>query len=404
MDIERTREDGELLWTLRGRLDAGNCRHLEEELQEALHRGDHRIALDMAEVPYMSSAGIRSLLLCAKTLKGLGGTFSLRRASPFVAEILDMTGMTALFAPPESVPPSRLGEGATRYDLIGGGSFRAEPLSPGAVRPFGAGVWGLGLGSFEGSPDRAGEMLGAEGFALMLPPEAGGTPDFMAASGNFLPRVHFASGLYLQGAPSCCLRFAESLPGIPLSRLALAALDAVGTSRAAVALLGETSGLVGASLAASASPEGPEEGPENPEARWREAAGRIGGEEFFALPAVRDHLDYRTEKRFDRHLVLAVGVALRGDPGPLGPLVRPLGGEEEGLKGHFHGAVFPFRPIPQGRVELRPVLATLLDALAPVGLLHLLHDRRPISGAGESTFLNGALWAGPLAGSEGTAP
>ena len=24
MDIERTREDGELLWTLRGRLDAGN--------------------------------------------------------------------------------------------------------------------------------------------------------------------------------------------------------------------------------------------------------------------------------------------------------------------------------------------------------------------------------------------
>ena len=94
------------------------------------------------------------------------------------------------------------------------------------------------------------------------------------------------------------------------------------------------------------------------------------------------------------------GVAVRGDPGALAPQVRVLGDGDD-LKGHFHGAVFPFRAIPQGRVELRSVLAKLFDALAPVGLLHLLHDRRPISGAGESAFLSGALWAGPLAAPEG---
>ena len=80
---------------------------------------------------------------------------------------------------------------------------------------------------------------------------------------------------------------------------------------------------------------------------------------------------------------------------PWGPRGAPLGEREE-LWGHFHGAVFPFRAIPQGRVELPGVLEKLFDAVAPVGLLHLLHDRRPISGAGESAFLSGALWAGPL--------
>ena len=29
-------------------------------------------------------------------------------------------------------------------------------------------------------------------------------------------------------------------------------------------------------------------------------------------------------------------------------------------------------------------------------VLHLLHDRRPITGAGESEFMAGACWFGPL--------
>ena len=113
------------------------------------------------------------------------------------------------------------------------------------------------------------------------------------------------------------------------------------------------------------------------------ARGSPADPEFFAFPAVREHLAFWPEKRYDRHLAVVAGVAVRGDPGVLTPQVRVLGDGDD-LKGHFHGAVFPFRAIPQGRVELRSVLAKLFDALAPVGLLHLLHDRRPISGAGSS--------------------
>ena len=393
MRLERREERGELVLELHGRLDAGACRHLEEALEEALRQGAHRVVLDMEDVPFLSSAGIRTLLLYEKNLRGLGGGLSLRRPSPFVQEILGMVGLTALFAPDAEAPAPeepKTREGWSRFDLEGWG-FGTDLPGPGSVRSFGPGTWGLGVGAFEGAPGSFGEILGAEGFALFQPPGEGGAPDFMAASGDFVPSVRFASGLVLRGEPSVCLRFAEPLPGLPLSRLAREALEAV-KGPAALALLAETSGLVGASLTALP-------GEENPGASWEDAAARLGGEAFFAFPDLRDHLDFRPEKRFDRHLALVVGVAVLGDPGSLRAQVRRLG-EDPDLWGHFHGAVFPFKAIPQGRVDLRAELSRLLDALAPVGVLHLLHDRRPISGAGESAFLSGALWAGPLAGPE----
>jgi len=380
MQIERREEQNGLALLLRGRLDAGRCRILEDELEDAIRQGFHRIVLDMDEVLFLSSAGIRSLLRYKRTLTALGGDLAIRRPSEFVQEILNMVGMTAFFVEGDATAPTHAAEKITRFDL-GAGSFRVELLGAGEARSFGSGNWGFGIGSFEKERCDSGEVLAAEGFALMLPPGDGQTPDFMAASGDFVPSVHFASGVVLQGAPSCCLRFSESLPGMPLSELVALALDAVGAPAAALALVAETSGLVGASLSVPGPKAVPDEG-------------------FFAFPAVREHLDYRPEKRFDRHLAVVVGLAVRGDAGTLAPQVRPLAGGEA-LSGHFHAAVFPFKAIPQGRVELPSVLAKLFDAVDPVGLLHLLHDRRPISGAGESAFLSGALWAGALAGLEG---
>ena len=385
MQIERREEKNGLALVLRGRLDAGHCRSLEDELESALRRGAFRVALDMDGVVFLSSAGIRSLLRYKKTLASLGGDLSVRRPSEFVREILGMVGMNAVFFDSDDAAPARSTEAVTRYDLASPGGFAVELPAPGESRAFGPGVWGLGVGSFEGGAGVPGEVLAAEGFALMLPPGDGEMPDFMAASGDFVPSVHFSSGLTLRGEPSCCLRFVEELPGISLSRLARSALDATGGDAAALAIVGETSGLVGASRNLRPTEGG--------------AVSQTDGD-FFAFPAVREHLAYWPEKRYDRHLAVVAGVAVRGDPGALAPQVRVLGDGDD-LKGHFHGAVFPFRAIPQGRVELRSVLAKLFDALAPVGLLHLLHDRRPISGAGESAFLSGALWAGPLAAPEG---
>ena len=389
MRIERREEAAGILLTLEGRLDAGNCRILEDEFEKALRRGAYRVALDMDGVDFLSSAGIRSLLRYRKVLASLGGDLRIRRSSAFVREILEMVGMDELFATPDHPSATDPEDDGERYVLNPAGGFHAMFPAPGKPFACEGRSWGLGIGSFGGEDGVAGEVMVVAGFAMQLPPGDGGTPDFMAASGEFVPSVRFSSGLVFHGESSMCLRFSEDLPGVPLSALVGRAIGATGARMVAMAIVAETSGLVGASLNLRSTEGG-----------LARAGSAPPDADFFAFPAVREHLAYWPEKRYDRHLAVVVGAAAIGHSGDLAPQFRSLGPGDD-LRGHFHAAVFPFRAIPRGRVELRPLLAKIFDALTPVGMLHLLHDRRPISGAGESAFLGGALWAGPLTAPEG---
>ena len=62
----------------------------------------------------------------------------------------------------------------------------------------------------------------------------------------------------------------------------------------------------------------------------------------------------------------------------------------------MHGAAFPFRPVRKGRIDLRETVTSLFEADQLLGVLHLLHDDRGVTGAGESEFNRGACWVGPL--------
>jgi hypothetical protein len=76
-------------------------------------------------------------------------------------------------------------------------------------------------------------------------------------------------------------------------------------------------------------------------------------------------------------------------------MLRPLGKGPD-LKGHFHAAAFSYRPVKKGRLELKPMVATLFEAETLQGVLHLLGDDREIEGCGESEFVRGACWIGPI--------
>jgi hypothetical protein len=80
------------------------------------------------------------------------------------------------------------------------------------------------------------------------------------------------------------------------------------------------------------------------------------------------------------------------DPWPaLAPFLRPLDGGP-GPVGHFHTALFPHRPIQRGFLELAATAHGMFQSQAISSVLHLLNDRRPITGAGETTFVRGACW------------
>ena len=73
MEITK-RQIGEVLEIrITGRLDAYWSDHLTNCLSDAIREGAHQISLNMSEVAYMSSAGIRVLLQFYKQLKGIQG-------------------------------------------------------------------------------------------------------------------------------------------------------------------------------------------------------------------------------------------------------------------------------------------------------------------------------------------
>ncbi len=78
-----------------GDINAASCAQLEETLTTLIDQGRQRMVLDLADVRYVSSAGLRVLLVAAKRLAGKG-KFALSRASEPVRQVLDMTGFSGI--------------------------------------------------------------------------------------------------------------------------------------------------------------------------------------------------------------------------------------------------------------------------------------------------------------------
>ena len=141
-----------------------------------------------------------------------------------------------------------------------------------------------------------------------------------------------------------------------------------------VVLIGETAGLVGTALR-------------------RSPVGMPTGLDVFAHTQARDWLSLTSEPEHARGTVLVAGVATHGPSPALAPFVRPLSatGPPE-LRGHFHAAVVPYRPLPRGPLELAKTIQLLFEPGRVENVLHLLGDSRPIVGAGESSFTRGVFW------------
>lgn len=92
MEINKETSGDALTIRLRGRLDTATAPQLEAELKSCLD-GVKSLTLDLQELEYISSAGLRVLLSCQKTMKKQG-SMVVRNVCPIVMEILDITGFS----------------------------------------------------------------------------------------------------------------------------------------------------------------------------------------------------------------------------------------------------------------------------------------------------------------------
>jgi len=100
MSIEiRQEEHGEVrLLVLSGRLDTETSADLELALQDLQAAGAAHFVIDLADIGYVSSAGLRVLLALAKQLDGGRGSLKLCALNPAVKQVFDVAGFSNLFA------------------------------------------------------------------------------------------------------------------------------------------------------------------------------------------------------------------------------------------------------------------------------------------------------------------
>jgi anti-anti-sigma factor len=80
-----------------GRLDAVTVPALEALLQAELSAGHIQLVIDLGEVTYLSSSGLRALLRARRQTQAAGGDLVLAAMNSRVYEIFEMIGFTNLF-------------------------------------------------------------------------------------------------------------------------------------------------------------------------------------------------------------------------------------------------------------------------------------------------------------------
>jgi len=397
-----------------GRLDSEWAPTLRKSIEEALRQGYHALILDLAEVAYVSSAGLTVLVNAQKQFQAIRGFFGVGDAIGPAEQMIRQTGLAKmLLCDLDAVRRSR-GQGRSTVQLpshVAVGDFAdfevydLDPTARIAWQVFGdpsrfangmyaAGdvtemhfteeTFAVGLGAFGGRFEdcagQFGELLAVTGAVAQLPANGASVPDYQIARGEYVPTAQMLYGIRWFGSYARLLRFESdeferhlSLTGLIEQGLALNETEA-----AAFVILAETSGLVGAAL------------------RKPPTMAATASMSRFDHPEIRDWLFFTPERAFPHSLAEVVGIAARAPVASLAPFLRPMS-RSQSMHGHFHAAVFPFQPFKKRRIEMADSVLGLFDTGQLQGLLHLLHDERSISGAGDSEFVRGACWVGPLA-------
>jgi anti-anti-sigma factor len=81
-----------------GRLDSNSSPELERVIVDQLAAGTQRLVFDLSDMNYISSAGLRVILLAGKKLRTSQGKMVLVGLQDMVREVFEMSGFLTLFA------------------------------------------------------------------------------------------------------------------------------------------------------------------------------------------------------------------------------------------------------------------------------------------------------------------
>ena len=98
MHINTENKDGALIAKAKGRIDGANARDFERAVQDAIRDCEGPVIIDCEHLSYISSAGLRAILLIAKTLGKRKVKFALCSLSEPIAEIFQISGFDQIIS------------------------------------------------------------------------------------------------------------------------------------------------------------------------------------------------------------------------------------------------------------------------------------------------------------------
>ena len=102
MNIDVDSRDEVVIITVSGRVDSNTSPELNETLTERAEHKKHLI-LDLHEVDYMSSAGVRALVSALRSCQRHRRKMLLAHLSARVSEVIDLAGLRSVFEIYDSV-------------------------------------------------------------------------------------------------------------------------------------------------------------------------------------------------------------------------------------------------------------------------------------------------------------
>ena len=106
MKSEVIQKNGWTVLAVQGRIDTATSPGFEKAVAEQLATELSKLALDLSEVDYISSSGLRVLLSTLKKLHAGGGKLVLVNPQPYVMEVLDVSGFSGIFTIVDELPES----------------------------------------------------------------------------------------------------------------------------------------------------------------------------------------------------------------------------------------------------------------------------------------------------------
>jgi anti-sigma B factor antagonist len=95
LEIEIIRDHDMTIARPKGRIDSATAPDFDKAVMPLVNGGETIVGLDFQDVTFLSSTGLRTLVMAAKILKGRGQRLSITSIQAAVFQVLTISGVTS---------------------------------------------------------------------------------------------------------------------------------------------------------------------------------------------------------------------------------------------------------------------------------------------------------------------